>query len=98
MTDNDPFALSPTIVSTESAEKTVYALVLRMTASGTLRMYPDSGRLVHAAFLDVIRQIDPALSEKLHGDNERKLYTTSPVWGVGSTLHEGDEAFVRFAI
>jgi len=98
MIEHDHTTTDPMGVSVALAEKTVYALVLRLTAGGTFRMYPDSGRLVHAAFLDVIRQIDPVLSEKLHGDNERKLYTTSPIWGIGSTLQEGDEAFVRFAI
>src|SRR5258707_7755101 len=79
-------------------ERAVYALVLRLTAGGTFKVYPDGGRLVHAAFLDMIRDINPALSEYLHGTNNRKPYTTSPIWGAGPILHEGDEAFVRFAI
>lgn len=96
----DPNSASTARQSDQSGmpDKPVYALVLRLMAGGTFRIQPDGGRLVHAAFLDVIRQIDPALSEALHGVNDRKPYTTSPIWSDRSLLHEGDEAFVRFTI
>lgn len=79
-------------------DKTICALVLRLIAGGRMKLEPGSGRLVHAAFLEVMRRIDPALSEQLHSANQRKPYTTSPLWADTSWVQEGDDAFVRLVM
>jgi CRISPR-associated endoribonuclease Cas6 len=76
----------------------IYALVLRLTAGGLMRLSVDSGRLVHAAFFDVLRQLDAPLATRLHDTNQRKLYTVSPLWGDHHSVQPGDHVFVRFAL
>lgn len=78
-------------------EQHVYAIVLQMTSAGNLRLRPNIGQSVHAAFLSIIHTLDPALAERLHSENQQKLYTTSPLWAQRSTVAQGDTVFVRFA-
>ena len=61
----------------------LYALIIRLVPqqSGTLRA--TVGHLAHAAFLNILRQVDPALSEKVHNLNGRKPFTLSPLHGYG---------------
>ncbi len=76
----------------------VQALVLRMTAGGHTRLKLNMGRLVHAAFFEVLRQLDSSLAERLHNANQRKLYTISPLWADIPRLQPGDYAWVRIAL
>jgi hypothetical protein len=39
-----------------------------------------SGHVVHAAFLDHVRRLDPSLAEKLHVRSQRKPFTVSPIF------------------
>ncbi|NWJ47059.1 MAG: CRISPR-associated endoribonuclease Cas6 [Chloroflexi bacterium] len=48
---------------------------LRATAAGQINSF--AGYLAHAAFLDLLRQVDPALSQTLHNLNQRKPFTLS---------------------
>jgi len=48
---------------------------LRAAAAGQINSY--AGYLAHAAFLDLLRQVDPALSQTLHDLNHRKPFTLS---------------------
>lgn len=79
-----------------SGTNSVHALVLKLIAGGGLytRNY-GHGRLIHAAFLDIIRKLDPELSEQLHSINERKPYTLSPIWSAQPQIQMGAEAYLR---
>lgn len=57
-------------------------IVLRPLRAGQLNNY--AGYLAHAAFLDLLQQVDPALSQVLHDLKQRKPFTLS------SLLEEGD--------
>jgi CRISPR-associated endoribonuclease Cas6 len=74
----------------------VYALVLQMVASGDLYLHPNIGRLVHAAFLNIVRELDAPLAQKLHDENQHKLYTTSPLWADTLRVKAGQDVYVRF--
>ncbi|GIK65476.1 MAG: hypothetical protein BroJett018_32700 [Chloroflexota bacterium] len=78
-------------------DKSVYAIVVKLVAGGAMPANPSSGRLVHAAFLDIIHQINPSLAKAFHDLNERKLFTVSPLWAERGFVRLGDVAFVRFA-
>ena len=60
-----------------SAPTRLYAFLLRVrpVQSGTLMAF--TGELVHAAFLNWLRQTAPDVSEWLHDGNKRRLFTCS---------------------
>jgi CRISPR-associated endoribonuclease Cas6 len=57
----------------------LYALVARVEIQEIAEIEPSSGRFAHALFLDLIRQIDPTLSEMLHAPASSKPFTVSPL-------------------
>lgn len=79
-------------------EQNVYAIVLQMESAGSLRIRVDSGRSAHAAFLNLIRTLDAELSQRLHDENQRKLYTVSPLWADHPTVKLGQDVYIRFAL
>lgn len=54
----------------------LYALVLRLQPI-TQRVVKPTGHSVHALFLDLVQQVDPQLSQKLHADALSKHFTTA---------------------
>ena len=78
-------------------EQYVYAIVLQMASGGVLHLRANIGQSVQAAFLNTIRALDGQLAQRLHDDNQRKLYTTSPLWADSSTVKVGQDVYVRFA-
>ncbi|PJF42782.1 MAG: hypothetical protein CUN55_09635 [Phototrophicales bacterium] len=83
-------------ISENRSSKRVYALVLKLIAGRDFYAKDYShGRLIHAAFLDIIRTIDPMLSERLHDLNQRKPYTLSPIWSSQPQIRMGAEAYLR---
>lgn len=82
----------------------LYALVIRLTAaqSGTLRA--TQGHLAHAAFLGILKQVDPALSDAVHNMHGRKPFTISPLEGYGRgykgqlPLRTGQEGWLRVTL
>ncbi|MCP4425280.1 MAG: CRISPR-associated endoribonuclease Cas6 [Chloroflexi bacterium] len=82
----------------------LYALVIRLIAkkSGTLRA--TVGHLAHAAFLDILHQVDPAVSQAIHDINGRKPFTISPLHGYGHGRHgklhikSGQEGWLRVTL
>lgn len=82
----------------------LYALIIRLTAvqSGTLRA--TQGHLAHAAFLDILRQVDPELTQSLHDWHGRKPFTLSPLNGFGRgrkgtlRLSAGQEGWLRVTL
>jgi CRISPR-associated endoribonuclease Cas6 len=82
----------------------LYALIIRLTAvqSGTLRA--TQGHLAHAAFLNILRQVDPDLAQALHDRNGRKPFTLSALGGFGHgrngqlSVHAGQEGWLRVTL
>src|SRR5436305_5884259 len=59
----------------------LFSLLLRLHPTAPGYVSPSSGAQVQAAFLDLIRQSDPALAEWLHTPNQRRPYTLSLLQG-----------------
>ena len=59
----------------------LFSLLLRLHPASLGHVSPSSGTQVQAAFLDLIRQSDPALAEWLHAPNQRRPYTLSLLQG-----------------
>jgi CRISPR-associated endoribonuclease Cas6 len=57
----------------------LYAIVLRLTATTAGVVPINSGQHVHAAFLDLLTAENPELAGLLHDANERKPFTISPL-------------------
>jgi CRISPR-associated endoribonuclease Cas6 len=83
---------------------TLYASVVKLVATGDGFIPATQGRLAHAAFLDLIRAVDPTLAEALHVSNQRKPFTVSPLQGVGQPregqikVKAGQEVWLRFTL
>lgn len=81
-----------------------YATVLKLVAQRASTLPPNTGVLAHAAFMEMIRQVDPALSTYFHEANERKPYTISPLMGHGARPGEpvsvgaGQEVWFRVTL
>jgi CRISPR-associated endoribonuclease Cas6 len=84
--------------------QTLYSTVVKLTplAHGTIPA--TQGRLAHGAFLDLIRSVDPALSEVLHQKNQRRPFTVSPLQGLRRAqkgqvrVRAGEELWLRFTL
>ena len=74
----------------------LFSLLLRLHPIEAGMVAPGAGNQVQAAFLDMIRQMDPALSEWLHTPNQRRPYTVGLLQGFNHvTPTELDEARIR---
>jgi CRISPR-associated endoribonuclease Cas6 len=64
---------------------TLYASVIHLVAEHEVRLEKPGGQHAHAAFLELVREIDPELAGRLHDTNGRKPFTTSPLmtWAQG---------------
>ncbi len=69
----------PSLPSTEQGE--LFSLLLRLRPTEQRTVPASAGSQVQAAFLDLIRQSDPALAEWLHTPNQRRPYTVSLLQG-----------------
>ena len=82
----------------------LYALVIRLAAekSGTLRA--THGHLAHGAFFEILRQVDPGISEALHNISGRKPFTISPLHDFGHgrqgklPVKAGQEGWLRVTL
>jgi CRISPR-associated endoribonuclease Cas6 len=59
----------------------LFSILLRLHTLEPGQVSPGSGNQVQAAFLDMVRQGDPALAEWLHQPNQRRPYTLSLLQG-----------------
>lgn len=59
----------------------LFALQLRLHPRKAGRVAANAGPQIQAAFLDLVRQADPALSEVLHLPNQRRPYTLGMLQG-----------------
>ncbi len=73
--------------------KTLYSSVIKLTNQHPVTLSHIGGQHAHAAFLDILREVDPALSQKVHDLNGRKPFTVSPVMGLPK--HMDSEVWLR---
>lgn len=74
----------------------LYSSVIHLTNLQPTTFEFSGGQHGHAAFLDIVRQVDGALSEKLHSENARKPFTVSPLMGLPkATLHDQKTVSLR---
>ena len=59
----------------------LYALIIRLIAGEDGSLRATQGELAHAAFLDVLQQVDGDLAQALHDHEGRKPFTISPLRG-----------------
>jgi CRISPR-associated endoribonuclease Cas6 len=64
-------------VGTSAAPAKLYSLLLRLRPLEYGTLMPFSGELVHAAWLDWIRNATPDVSTSLHDGNQRRMFTCS---------------------
>ena len=57
----------------------LFSMLLRLHPTEPGMVSPSSGNQVQGAFLDMVRQGDPALAEWLHTPNQRRPYTLIPI-------------------
>lgn len=82
----------------------LYALIIRLTAAHNGRLRATQGHLAHAAFLDILQQVDPALAAALHESDGRKPFTISPLEGYGQghqgqlQIQAGQEGWLRVTL
>jgi CRISPR-associated endoribonuclease Cas6 len=66
---------------------TLYSSIIHLTNLYKITIPRPGGQHAHAAFLDIVRAVDPSLSERLHNTNGRKPFTVSPLMGMPNTLN-----------
>ena len=78
-----------------SEQGMLFAAVLKLhpLRAGTIPV--THGHHAHAAFLDIVRQVDPAVSEALHGSGDRKPFTVAPLRGLERRPVQHGEMVVR---
>lgn len=82
----------------------LYATVFKLVAQRASTLPPNTGVLAHAAFMEMVRQVDPDLSAHFHDANQRKPYTVSPLMGHGALpgdpvrLGAGQEVWFRVTL
>src|SRR5258708_17131097 len=59
----------------------LFSVLLRLHPVEAGFVAPSSGSQAHAAFLDIVRQNDPALAEALHQPNQRRPFTVGLLQG-----------------
>lgn len=82
----------------------LYALVIRLIATQNGRIRATQGHLAHAAFLNILQQVDSTTSAAIHDMHGRKPFTISPLEGYGRphkgslTIKTGQEGWLRVTL
>lgn len=82
----------------------LYALIIRLVSRQNGRLRATQGHLAHAAFLNILQQVDPAVSAAVHELPGRKPFTISPLEGFGRPhkgqirLTTGQEGWLRVTL
>jgi CRISPR-associated endoribonuclease Cas6 len=82
----------------------LYALIIRLVATQNGRLRATQGHLAHAAFLNILQQVDPAVSAAIHDRHGRKPFTISPLEGYGRPhkgslqIKAGQEGWLRVTL
>jgi CRISPR-associated endoribonuclease Cas6 len=80
--------------SIEQQQGELFSLLLRLEPEEAGQVLPGWGNHIQAAFLDLVRQGDPALADDLHRPNQRRPYTLSLLKG----FHHLTEAALEEAL
>ncbi len=73
---------------------TLYSSVIRLTNLYATTLNHIGGQHAHAAFLDIVRAVDPSLAQKLHDLNGRKPFTVGPLMGLPKwAKHDGHKVY-----
>ncbi len=90
-------SISTTPTSSDKMERgELFSLLLRLHPTEEGQVAVGAGNQVQAAFLDMVRQGDPALAEWLHRPNQRRPYTLGLLQGFNHlTAEQMEEAMVR---
>ena len=59
----------------------LYSVVLELSAANTATIPATMGHLAHGLFLDLVKQVDSALSARLHDEPGYRPFTVSPLSG-----------------
>lgn len=87
-----------------TASPDLYALIIRLTATQNGRLRATQGHLAHAAFLNILQQVDPTVSQAIHDMHGRKPFTISPLEGYGRphkgslNIKTGQEGWLRVTL
>lgn len=73
----------------------LFATVLKLHPLAPGALPVTHGHFAHAAFLDVVRQVDPAAAEALHSSEARKPFTVAPLRGLERRSPQQGEIPVR---
>ncbi|MCA9972663.1 MAG: CRISPR system precrRNA processing endoribonuclease RAMP protein Cas6 [Anaerolineales bacterium] len=82
----------------------LYALVIRLAARENGRLRTTQGDMAHAAFLNILREADPALAQAVHDMDGRKPFTLSPLHGFGHgrngqlNIQAGQDGWLRVTL
>lgn len=82
----------------------LYACVVKLYAANDGKLPATQGHHAHAAFLDIVRAVDPTLAQALHGSSGRKPFTVSPLQGLPAphegkiVVKAGQTAWLRFTM
>ncbi|MFZ5916082.1 MAG: CRISPR system precrRNA processing endoribonuclease RAMP protein Cas6 [Chloroflexota bacterium] len=84
---------------------TIHSLAVRLTPTRPATVRATLGHQAHAAFLQTVREADPALAEVLHAPQlPTRPFTVSPLLGVGQaqdglvTVQPDEDYFLRFTV
>ena len=83
---------------------TLYSSLIRLHALHDGSLPQTQGHHAHAAFLDLVRQVDPDLAAALHDANARKPFTLSPLRGLPiprqgeAQVRAGHECWLRVTL
>lgn len=70
----------------------LYSTILELTATSPTSIPASMGHQAHALFLDLVRQVDPALSSRLHDEQDYRPFTVSMLNGANI---RGDTVFLE---
>ena len=81
----------------------LYSILLEFVVRHAAAIPVTMGHLIHALFLNLVKQFDPALSTRLHDEPAYRPYTISSVSGgtkVGERfrLHHGQLCYLRITL
>jgi CRISPR-associated endoribonuclease Cas6 len=81
----------------------LHSVVLELQVTNNAALPATMGHQAHALFLDLIKQVDPALATRLHDEPNYRPFTVSPLSGVpvqgdSITLRAGQTARLRITL
>src|SRR5258706_4047105 len=62
----------------------LYSIILELCAVSSTSIPAHRGNHTHALFLDLVRQVDPELSSRLHDEPEYRPFTVSVLHGANT--------------